>query len=366
MNILSHSRPAVFFIPHKNLFQQSIEALLEQVDIKVGGTRPWDLCVHDRRFFRRVFLEGSMGLGEAYMDGWWDCEQLDEFFTRLLQAPAIEKRKSFHKFATHVMAMLTNQQTKSRSIMGIRKHYDIGNDLYHAMLDPRMIYSCGYWKEAKTLEEAQTAKLDLICKKLHLEPGMKVLDIGCGWGGFARYAAEHYGVRVLGVTISYEQYFYARQCSKNPDVDIRFEDYRDLDQTFDRIVSVGMFEHVGYKNYQTYMSTVRSCLHHDGLFLLQTIGGNQPSICTDPWFQKYIFPGSMLPSLRQIGQAIEGQFVMEDWHNFGPNYDSTLMSWHKNFCRNWNGLKSKYDERFFRMWNYYLLASAAAFRTRKN
>ncbi|HHQ14970.1 MAG TPA: cyclopropane fatty acyl phospholipid synthase, partial [Chromatiales bacterium] len=243
--------------------------------------------------------------------------------------------------------------------------YDIGNDLYEQMLDPWMNYSCGYWLQADTLEQAQQHKMELICRKLELEPGMKLLDIGCGWGGMARYAAEHYGVHVVGVTISGQQQQWAEERVRGLPVEIRCQDYREVDEIFDRIVSIGMFEHVGYKNYREYFRKCHAMLRKDGLMLLHTIGSNRTSLTIDPWLHRYIFPNGILPSIAQIGRAIESSFVMEDWHNFGVDYDRTLMAWHERIERAWERLDpQRYDERFRRMWRFYLLACAGAFRSR--
>jgi cyclopropane-fatty-acyl-phospholipid synthase len=244
------------------------------------------------------------------------------------------------------------------------KHYDIGNDLYSRMLDKRMVYTCGYWKEAQNLDQAQEAKLDLVCRKIGLKPGQKVLDIGCGWGSFAKFAAEKYNAKVVGVTISKEQAEFASKLCNGLDVEIRIQDYRSVNEQFDHIVSLGMFEHVGYKNYKTFMRTAHKCLKDGGLFLLHTIGGNESVVSTDPWVHKYIFPNGMLPSIKQIGESIENLFVMEDWHNFGTYYDKTLQAWYENFKAHWNEISDKYNERFYRMWTYYLLMSAGAFRAR--
>jgi len=262
-------------------------------------------------------------------------------------------------------AKLINEQTKERSLIVGEQHYDLGNDLYELMLDNYMIYSCGYWKNATNLNEAQEAKLDLICRKLRLKPGMTVLDIGCGWGGFAKYAAEHYDVKVTGVTISKEQAKYAQEFCKGLPVTILVKDYRDVKEAFDRVVSIGMFEHVGYKNYREFMEVSNHCLKDNGLSLLHTIGSNTTVTSGDPWILKYIFPNSMLPSICQIANAFEGLFIMEDWHNFGADYDKTLMAWHERFTKNWDKVKEKYGERFYRMWNYYLLSCAALFRARQ-
>jgi cyclopropane-fatty-acyl-phospholipid synthase len=273
-------------------------------------------------------------------------------------------------------ARLLNLQRGRRAFTVGERHYDIGNDLYERMLDSRMIYSCGYWKEARTLDEAQEAKLDLTARKLGLEPGMRVLDIGCGWGGTARFLAERYGCDVVGVTVSREQVAYAREHGGGPapptaaapagSVEIRLQDYRDISEEFDRVVSIGMFEHVGVKNYPTFMDVVRRVLRRDGLCLLHTIGSNRSVSGNDPWLDRYIFPNSMLPSIKQIAQAAEGRFVVEDWHNFGVYYDTTLLHWDENFRAAWPELAERYGERFYRMWRYFLLSSAGGFRARKN
>jgi len=322
----------------------------------------------NHRFYNRILRDGVLGLGESYMDGWWDVEKPDDFFFRLIHASLHERVKQWKIVPLILKARILNHGRESKAFEVGIKHYDIGNKLFEKMLDKRMVYSCGYWKEAKNLDEAQEAKLDLICRKLNFQPGMKVLDVGCGWGSFCKYAAQKYGVEVVGITISNEQAELARTLCKGLNVEIKLQDYRSLETNplFDRIVSVGMFEHVGVKNYRTFMTTIRRLLKDDGLFLLHTIGINKSGIATDPWTNKYIFPNSMLPSIAQIGASIEQLFVMEDWHNFGEYYDLTLMAWFDNFDRSWEEIKSDYDDRFYRMWKYYLLSCAGAFRARKN
>ena len=301
------------------------------------------------------------------MDGWWDCEALDQFFYKIMDA-RLDKRvkKSKQVLWAILKAKITNAQSRSKAYEIGRRHYDIGNDIFSIMLDKGMNYSCGYWNKAGTLDKAQEAKLDLICRKMGLKPGMKVLDIGCGWGGFAKYAAEKYDVRVLGITVSREQVEFARKFCKGLPVEIELQDYRKLKEEFDRIISIGMFEHVGSRNYRAYMKVVRRCLTSDGLFLLHTIAGNSSVSSTDPWINKYIFPDSMLPSPKQITSAAEGVFVLEDWHSFGQYYDKTLMAWYSNFTKNWDKIKDTYNQRFYRMWTYYLLSCAGSFRSRRN
>lgn len=343
----------------------TVEQLFALADVKVDGERPWDIRVENDDFFRRVLAGGSLALGESFMDEWWHCNQLDEFIYRLLRANLKNKIPSWSDRISIVQAKLMNKQSLNRAFQVGKHHYDTGNDLFEAMLDERMIYSCGYWKDANTLEEAQEAKLDLICKKLDIRPGMQVLDIGCGWGGTARYIAEKYQVEVVGVTISEEQAKLARENTRGLPVDIRLQDYRKLQGNFDRILSIGMFEHVGYKNYRVYMQVVRCLLKKTGLFLLHTIGENASSVNINPWIERYIFPNANLPSIKQISSAFEEVFVMEDWHNFGPDYDKTLMEWFRRFDSNWPILKQKYDQRFYRMWKYYLLSCAGIFRARQ-
>ena len=346
--------------------KELIKKLLDSVDVKINGDRDWDIKINNEKLYNRVLSRGSLGLGESYMDEWWDCKRLDIFFDKILNEKLDSKVRGLPILINAFKANLLNLQSKSRVFEVGKKHYDIGNDLYKLMLDKRMNYSCAYWKNAKTLDKAQENKLNLICNKINLKEGDKVLDIGCGWGSFAKYAAEKYKVKVIGITISKEQAKLAKELCKGLDVEIRLQDYRKLNEKFDHIISVGMFEHVGVKNYKTYMEVVNKILKDEGLFLLHTIGRNSSVKFTDPWFNKYIFPNSMLPSVKQIADASEGLFVLEDWHSFGTDYDKTLMAWYKNFTKNWNKIKNNYDKRFYRMWEYYLLSSAGGFRARKN
>jgi cyclopropane-fatty-acyl-phospholipid synthase len=351
----------------KSSAESILQELLEPADIRFNGKRPWDIRVHNRSFFDAVLADLSLALGETYMDGWWDCDALDDLFTRIMGAGLDCKVSLSPRLLwCRLKAALIGAPGRKRAFEIGRRHYDIGNDLFSVMLDRWMNYSCAYWNNAETLDQAQEAKMDLICRKLNMEPGQRVLDIGCGWGGLAAYAAKHFDVRVVGVTVSREQVKLARQMCAGLPVTIEFKDYREVRGMFDRIVSVGMFEHVCARNYRTFMSAVRRCLQPDGLFLLHTIAANRSTYECDPWIARYIFPNSMLPSAGQITSAAEGILVIEDWHSFGPDYDPTLMAWHANFTRNWHRLKETYDKRFFRMWTYYLLMCAGAFRARSN
>jgi cyclopropane-fatty-acyl-phospholipid synthase len=347
-----------------------INRLLVSADVKIDGGRPWDIKVRDPAVYKRVLARGSVGFGEAYMDGLWDSDRLDETFTRLL-AVDIDTRilklmrlrvlaaTAFNYFS-HKFASL---QSRYRAFEVGERHYDIGNDVYQAMLDSRMNYSCGYWQDADNLEQAQRNKLDLICRKLDLKPGEKLLDIGCGWGSMAQYAAQHYGVEVTGITISKNQQQLAQERCRGLPVNIKLLDYRDLSGTFDKVVSIGMFEHVGARNYKAFFDVVRRVMSDEGLFLLHTIGDYYTSDTTDPWINKYIFPNGHLPSAQRIARAIEPRLIMRDWHNFGPDYDRTIRAWWHNFDNAWPDLKQNYDERFYRMWKYYLHCCMGLFRS---
>ncbi len=351
--------------------EQKTRELLALGGITLNGPEPYDLQVFDERMFARVFSSGSMGLGESYMDGWWDAEKLDELFARALKARIDTHLKRDPTTILYFLkARFINWQSKKRAFQVGEEHYDIGNDLFEKMLDKRMVYTCGYWSSpttpAKDLDDAQEQKLDLICKKIGLKAGDTVLDIGCGWGSFLKFAAEKYGAKGVGITISKEQAELAREHCKGLPIEIRIEDYRDTQGQFDHLVSIGMFEHVGVKNYREYMKMAARCLKDDGLFLLHTIGTNESVSGVDPWIHKYIFPNGMLPGPRHIAQAIEKIFVMEDWHCFGTDYDKTTMEWLRRFEEAWPTLKNKYSESFRRMWRFYLCGAAANFRVRHN
>ena len=338
--------------------------ILSRAGIEVGGDQPCDIAVHDDRFWARVLATRELGLGESYQDGWWDANQLDEFVAHVQTLDLRSLVRPGPGLLLHIArARAANHQTVRRARRNAGAHYDIGNDLYERMLDKRMIYSCGYWRRAEDLDQAQEDKLELVCRKLQLEPGMRLLDIGCGWGGFARFAAAEHGVTVTGITPAREQARWAREACAGLPVEIRECDYRDLEGSFDRIVSIGMMEHVGPRNLKTFFERCDRLLSGDGMMLHHTIGSLESKHHTDPWFDKYIFPGGVVPSLAQITSACEQDWVIEDVQNFGPYYDRTLMAWHRNVTEAWTDLTG-YDERFRRTWDYYLLSSAGSFRAR--
>ena len=356
-------------------YENQARKILEKADVEINGKNPWDMQVHNPRMFQRVFSQGTLGLGESYMDGDWDCKKLDEFFYKVLRKDLEKELKwNFSTLLTVLKAKVFNLQNRSHAFEIGEKHYDTGNDLYEAMLDKRLTYTCAYWDlGAKTLDEAQEDKLELTCRKIGLnkEKEENVLDIGGGWGSFAKYAAQNYGTRVKAITVSKEQVELGKELTNGiSNVEIRLQDYRDLgkNEMFDHIVSLGMFEHVGVKNYKEYFKVVRNHLKDGGLFLLHTIGNNESQSSTDPWISKYIFPNSVLPSQKQIAESVEGIFIEEDSHNLSTNYDKTLMTWYNNIHNSWDKLNAKgekYNKKFKRMWEYYLLSCAGSFRARR-
>lgn len=344
---------------------ERFQDLLKEAGITVNGTNPWDIQVHDDRFYLRVLEWKNLGLGEAYMDGWWSCQRIDEFIYRILKGNLESKiRGGFRYLLCFLPARFSNLQSPQKSRVVAEKHYDLGNELFLSFLDSYHQYSCAFFKDTDELEQAQQQKLKLIGEKLELKSSDHLLDIGSGWGGLAKYVAERYGCTVTGVNISKEQLKYSRIFCQGLPVSFQECDYREIRGCFDKVVSVGMFEHVGHKNYANYMKVVFDALKDDGLFLLHTIGSNKSAENYDPWLRKYIFPNSELPSLQQICEAAERLFIIEDVHNLGPHYDRTLLAWNERFQAAWPRLSAKYDLRFKRMWEYYLLSCAGAFRAR--
>lgn len=348
-------------------FENEIRRILDKADVRIGGKRPWDLQIRHPGFYRRVLLQGSLGLGESYMDGWWDCEQIDQFFYSILTSKmSAAEMKPVIRWVADLTGRLSNMQTHARSHKCVEKHYDPDGDIILAFLDPYNQYTCGYFDQTDELNVAQEKKLDLICRKLQISTQDHVLDIGCGWGGFARYAAERYGCQVTGVSNSARQLAYARSFCNGLSVEFIEADYRRISGSYDKVLICGMIEHVGYKNYRRLMQIVHRCLAPGGLFLLHTIGGNRSQVTGDPWLLKYFYPNSMLPSLRQLTQAAEGLFVLEDLHNFSAHYDPTFMAWSANFDRRWPSIEKRDNRRFYRMWHYYFRHMAGTFRARLN
>jgi cyclopropane-fatty-acyl-phospholipid synthase len=358
----------------KKLAEKLVTDIFNQGGISLNGPNPWDIQIRDSRFFNRVLTGGSLGFGESYMDGDWDVAQLDALIRRILRIKATRKpivtlNRTWHDLKSRLM----NLQSRSGSMAIIDAHYDLDHRLYQHFLGPYNQYTCCFFNQATSLEAAEIEKLEMICNKLDLREGDKVLDIGCGWGGFSRYAAETRGCQVTGISISKEQIAYAKEFTAGLPVEIINTDYRDLPKLydsrhFDKVVIIGMIEHVGYKNYQRLFEIVHELLNDNGLLLLHTIGNTRKTTVADPWIEKYIFRNSMLPSMSQLTNSTEDLFVIQDWENYGHYYAPTLAAWQSNFEKNWDKIRAietrnQFDERFRRMFNYYFLSCQAGFET---
>ena len=350
----------------RGIARRAIEEILSPAGVAINGNAPWDLRVHDERFFARVLAEGTLGLGESYVEGWWDCDRLDEMVCRALRQNLDHRILDWRNRLFLVLMRLRNLQTLTRAKEVAERHYDLGNRFFAQMLGPTMNYSCAYWRDAHDLDAAQEAKMDLVARKLQLRPGDRLLDIGCGWGSMVRFAAERYGCEAVGITISKEQHAWAEDWVRGTPARALLLDYRGTELQrlgpFDKIVSIGMFEHVGRRNYREFFSVIETLLKNDGLFLLHTIVNDHSA--AEPWVNRYIFPNGMLPSHGDLDRALRGLFIVEDLHNFGADYDRTLMAWHANYSRYEAQPDFPHSPQFQRMWRYYLLTYAGSFRAR--
>jgi len=297
-----------------------------------------------------------------------DIYDLLDLFTRNIGWGNRHPLINFSDFVYRLTWVFRRYNPKGRSLQNVAHHYDLSDAFYDLFLDDQRQYSCAYYKSPDdTLEQAQKQKMAHIAAKLVLQPGQKILDIGCGWGGLARYLAKQVDVNVTGVTLSRNQLAYAKEVAADlkmtEKVDYRLTDYRDITEQFDRIVSVGMFEHVGVPHYDAFFKKVKATLTDEGVALLHTIGSADRPSATNPWIQKYIFPGGYIPPLSQIMPAIEraGLFVT-DVEVLRLHYAETLRAWRRRFHEKLDVVQEIYDERFIRMWDFYLAASETSFR----
>jgi len=321
---------------------------------------------------RAVLFNPELRMGEAYMDGTFVVEEgsIADVLAILLRQEYIAPPKWAlpWRFARYLVRRLQQFNPRSRSRRNVAHHYDLDGRLYRLFLDADQQYSCAYFEAPdQSLDDAQLAKKRHLAAKLCVEPGAAVLDIGSGWGGLALYLAEIAGARVTGITLSQEQYARAQQRAiergRTQDAVFRLEDYRDVAGHFDRIVSVGMFEHVGVGFYDTFFRKCAELLHNDGVCLLHTIGRSSSPSVTNPWIAKYIFPGGYIPALSEVLPAVQrARLVVTDVEILQLHYAETLKAWRERFLAHREGVERLYDARFVRMWEFYLASSEMAFR----
>ncbi len=358
------------------MVQGTLERIFARAGIRLfrhlssANARPADVIIHDPRFYRRVLFGGNLALGNSYIEGWWDAQRVDMTLHKLLRSGVFMKWyvRGHNQFVNWLRSRVLNLQTINRSRRVVERHFDIGNELYEGMLDRNMQYSCGYWKGAQTLDESQINKMKLISDKLGLQQGMCVAELGGGFGGLSKFMAER-GCSVSLWNISHEQVNFAREFCAGLPVTIYEDDYRNAYGTYDRVVAIGLCEHVGHKNYRRpFFETVHRILKEDGLFLMQTIGATHRGFETEAWLNANIFPNSALPTMTRLARAFEPLFVLEDWHNLHLDYVQTLRAWRSNFHESWTELTEafpeKYDVRFKRMWDYYLNFAIGLFTSR--
>jgi cyclopropane-fatty-acyl-phospholipid synthase len=337
-----------------------VRDLLARAGVAVDGGRPWDIRVANPAFYRRALDGGSLAVGEAYADGWWEAERLDEFFHRVFKAGLHER-------------LAPSPWSGWRSLAGRlfgrrgRTHAPeaLGSDVFRAMLGRRMSGACAYWKDARALDDADEAALELACRKLELKAGMSVLDMGSGWGAFARYAAERHGVSVVGVDISQERVQLARELCKGLPVALRVQDYEEVRGRFDRVVSLGLMEHAGAGSCRAVMAAAARCLKADGVALIHTAARNRAAGPRERWPAAGVLLEDGAPALSRLAAAAEGLFVIEDVHNLGTHYAPTLLAWHENLARRWPGLSGRYGDRLYRTLTFGLLSTAGRFRARQ-
>ena len=359
----------VYYLVNSNNSEEKLKLILKKhCNITINGNNPQDIIVTNNKFYNMALTNGELGVSESYMYGYWYSNDL---YSTIYQLCSNYKSISYYDFNINdVLSILSrkifNQQTISRALVDVQSHYDIGNDLYTRMLDKNMQYTCGFWQDTNDLDTAQLQKMKIIGQKLNLKPGDTLLDIGCGWGYLINYLSKEYNVKGLGITLSEEQLSYAKnEFKNNENVDYKLMDYRNIPKNmkFNKIVSFGMLEHVGVKNYNDYFNIVYDHLENNGLALIHTIG-RQSNItnaqATSDFIDKYIFPGSYIPCWEELSPIVSRKFFIHDWHNFGQYYNKTLLAWHKIINSKWNEIPN-YNEEFKKMWNFYLISSAVSF-----
>lgn len=344
------------------MFKLTLTTLLREANIEPNGASPWDPQIKDERFYRTVLLRGSVGLGDAYLNGWWECADISGFILRIIKSGIHLRVPRVDIFLRRLRFGLIDAQNRIRSKRVAELHYDEDPYIFEVMLGSTNSYTCARWKGVITLDAAQQQKMDLLCKKAGLSSGMTVLDIGSGWGGFLAYAAERYQVRGIGLTISKTQLDYARKRYGNLPVEFRLQDYRDFVGGVDAVVSICVIEHVGSDHYREYFQKVRETLtREDGFFAMQCILACDTQARMDPWTEKHIFPNGILPTLERIENAVEGILHIVDREFFRDDYVRTFSAWYENLVRNKNAIIARCGVRYFRKYEYYLCLYIAGF-----
>lgn len=331
-----------------------------------------DIIVNNNNFYTKLLKHGEIGLGESYVDKDWDSNNLEEtLYNLIINQKKIENaiiKNSPNLIIKKLLDIPSDIFSTDNTKNDIKFHYDIGNKLYENMLGKSMLYSCAYfYKQGLSLDEAQYAKLDLIAKKLNLKEGMRVLDIGCGFGTAAIYLSKKFNVNILGISLSKEQINYFNSIYTGTQVQVIYKDYRELtrehNNSYDCIYSIGMFEHIGINNHIDYYNKCFKLLKTNGTMLIHTIVSNKRLYSHNSWITKYIFPGAELPHISDFTKKYTDNWLLQDLQCIGKSYSKTLLAWKKNI--NDSSVFNNYDDKFKRTWNYYLLLCSAAFRARE-
>ncbi len=353
-------RPSGLRLPKMGRFL--VERALRRADVRIDGDRPHDIRVLDPRFYGDVLRRGSLGFGECYVRRWWDADDVEELAFRLIRSGVYSLSSAVPGLPRDLRDMFANQQTRRLATRVADEHYSMGNDVFFAFLGGVRNYSCGIFDGDADLDAAQTRKLAKISSLLDLRPGERLLDVGGGWGELSRHAAAAHGCEVTHVNLSDEQIRHASALCTDLSVRVEKRDWRDVEGRFDKIAVIAMLTHVGPKNYRRFMQRMHDRLEPGGLMLIETVGTRHAAVRCEAWLDKYIFPGGVVPTRRQILGAADGLFDETRFESSGEHYVQTLRCWQENFERNWTDLSSRYDEERRRIFNYFFQSIGGAFR----
>jgi len=348
--------------PHRAT-RRAVEQVFEGAGVRCNGSRLFDPQILDDRFYTACATRGTLGFGESYVANWWACDDLEELAYRL----TVSRINQVGRFApllamSYLVSLLRNNQTLERSRRVADRHYNIGNDLFFSFLGRYRNYSCALFEGTESLDAAQKAKMERICELLELSERDHLLDVGGGWGHLARHAALQHGCTVTSINIADEQITYAREMCAGLPVDVRKCDYRQLTGRYTKAAVVAMFTHVGSKNHRTFFECIHRCLPEGSRLVMETVGSSHSNVTLEPWTERHIFPGGVVPSLRQIDHAASGLFVRGYTREFGSHYVLTLRAWYDNLMAAWPELSTRYSESTLRTFEYFFLTVAGTFR----